>query len=184
MSRAGLGLALVWLLCAAPLFLQHSPGGESARLALALLPWLAWASLPRCGSEPELLDRLAPWLALPLLVLALGRAAPGSLAAAGALALLALLYFAAARRSARSVGGRRLYAAAWFALVAGAPLLAGALESAGAPLFGRPPGWLELLAQLSPLSCCAAPLRTGLPWMPLALGAGLWLAGRALEARE
>jgi len=196
MSRAGLGLALVWLLSAAPLFLPHVLGSEISPLALALLPWLAWASLPRAGSESELVDRLAPALAAPLVVLgvalerARGREWGTTLAAAGGLALLAVLYFAAARRTARSRAGQRLYACAWFALVAGAPLFARTLESAGAPSFGRAPGWLETTAQVSPLSFWLSRLHAGLPgapielpWTALALAAALWLAGRALEVR-
>ena len=196
MSRAGLGLALVWLLCAAPLFLPRVLGSEVSPLALAILPWLVWASLPRSGSESGLVDRLAPALAAPLVVLALalerarGREWGVTLAPAGGLVLLALLYFAAARRTAASRAGRRLYALAWFALIAGAPLLAATLESAGAPLFGGPPGWLATATQLSPLSYWLTRLHTGLPgaalelpWVALALAAALWLAGRALEAR-
>ena len=174
MSRAGLGLALVWLLSAAALFLAP---GSGAVPGLALLPWLAWATLPRSGAEPHALDALVPWLALPLATLALALGA--SLVESAAVAALALLYFAAARACARSSRGRWIYAAAWFVLVAGAPLLAATLESVGAPLYGRAPHWLELGAQLSPLDWSVASLPRALPWAPLALGAGLWLEARA-----
>jgi hypothetical protein len=191
MSRAGLCLAAVWLLSAAALFLPQASARELSPMALAFLPWLAWATLPRARSGPEALDRLAPWLAAPLFVLALslerarGHEWGPTLVAAAGCALLSGLYYAAARRD-----GRRLYSGAWFVLVAGAPLLARTLESAGAPLFGRAPRALELLAQVSPLSWWLARLHTPLPgaalelpWMALALGAALWLAGRALEER-
>lgn len=178
MSLAGLGLALVWLLSAAALFLAQP---AHALPGLALLPWLAWATLPRSGAEAAQLDRLAPWLAAPLCTLALAcGAAPASL---GEFAAVAFLYFFAARGCGRSGRGRTLYAAAWFALVAGAPLLARTLESAGAPLFGPPPRALEFAAQLSPLSWSLSAAPLALPWAPLALGAGLWLAGRAAAGR-
>jgi hypothetical protein len=176
MSCAGLGLALVWLLSAAPLFLPQAT--ESSPVALACLPWLVWATLPRTKSDPTALERLAPWLAAPLVVLALALArARGeewgtALACAGGSVLLSVLYFAAARRAAGWV-----YACAWFALIAGAPLLARVLGSAGAPRA------LELVAQVSPLGWWLARLHPpapgadlGLPWMASALGAALWLA--------
>src|SRR5258705_4934866 len=125
MSCAGLGLALVWLLSAAALFVPQSSGSESSPVALACLPWLVWATLPRARTEALALERLAPWLAAPLVVLALALArARGeewgtALGCAGGSVLLAALYFAAARR-----GSGRIYAWVWFALVAGAPLLA------------------------------------------------------------
>jgi len=191
MSRAGLGLALVWLLSAAALFLRQASDPGLSPVALACLPWLVWATLPRSGSEPAALDALAPWLAAPLVVLALalerarGHELGGALLVAGASALLAGLYAAAARR-----GRRGLYAAAWFALVAGAPLLARVLESAGAPLFGRAPRALELAAQASPLGWSVARLQAPapgagleLPWIALGLGAALWLACGRREAR-
>jgi hypothetical protein len=185
MSCAGLGLALVWLLSAAPLFLPQASGSESSPVALACLPWLVWATLPRGQCENAALERLAPWLAAPLVVLSLALArARGeewgtALGCAGGCVLLAALYFAAARRAAGP-----LYACAWFALIAGAPLLARMQESAGAPRA------LALVAQVSPLSWWLArlhPPATGaelaLPWVALALGAALWLAGRAREGR-
>jgi hypothetical protein len=191
MSCAGLGLALVWLLSAAPLFLPQASGSDSSPVALACLPWLVWATLPRARTEAVALERIAPWLAAPLVVLALALArARGqewgpTLASAGGCALLSGLYFAAARRA-----GHALYAWVWFALVAGAPLLARVLESVGAPLYGRAPRALELLAQLSPLSWplerLAAPAPgagLALPWLALALGAALWLARGVGEER-
>ena len=180
MSCAGLGLALVWLLSAAPLFLPQASGGSP--VALACLPWLVWATLPRARLEPGALEQLAPWLAAPLLVLSLALArARGeewgtALASAGGCALLSFVYFAAARRAAGWI-----YAGAWFALIAGAPLLERVLGDAGP---------LRLVAQVSPLSWWLArmhPPRAGaelaLPWVALAFGAALWLAGRAREER-
>jgi hypothetical protein len=191
MSRAGLGLALVWLLSAAALFLRAAADPGLSPVALACLPWLVWATLPRSGSEPAAQDALAAWLAAPLVVLALalerarGRELGAALLVAGAFALLAGLYGAAARRP-----GRALYASAWFALVVGVPLLSRVLESAGAPLFGRAPRALEFAAQASPLGWSVARLQAPaagagleLPWTALGLGAALWLAGRAWEAR-
>src|SRR5258705_445645 len=72
MSSAGLGLALVWLLSAAPLFLPQASG--SSPVALACLPWLVWATLPRAQRDNGALEPLAPWLAAPLVVLSLGLA--------------------------------------------------------------------------------------------------------------
>jgi len=185
MSCAGLGLALVWLLSAAPLFLPQAAGPDSSPVALACLPWLVWATLPKGRQDDAALARLAPWLAAPLLVLSLALArARGeewgtALGCAGGSVLLALLYFAAARRAAGPI-----YACAWFALIAGAPVLARMLESTGEPRA------LALVAQVSPLSWWLArlhPTRAGagiaLPWIALALGAALWLAGRAREER-
>jgi len=188
MSCAGLGLALVWLLSAAPLFLPQASG--SSPVALACLPWLVWATLPRAPRDASALERIVPWLAAPLVVLSLALArARGeewgtALGSAGGFVLLAVLYFAAARR-----GSGKLYAWAWFALIAGAPLLARVLESTGAPLFGRAPRALELVAQVSPLTWWHERLHPAvgagpaLPWVALALGAALWLAGRAREER-
>src|SRR5689334_24538220 len=98
MSAAGLGLALVWLLSAAPLFVPQASGSESSPVALACLPWLVWATLPRGKSDSSALERIAPWLAAPLVVLALALArARGeewgtALGCAGGCVLLALLY--------------------------------------------------------------------------------------------
>ncbi len=192
MSCAGLGLALVWLLSAAALFLPQAAGSECSPVALACLPWLVWATLPRARTEAVWLEQLAPWLAAPLLVLALtlararGQDWGPALASAGGCALLAVLYHAAAQRA-----GRALYAWVWFALVVGAPLCLHTLESAGAPLFGRAPRALELLAALSPLSWWLERLQAplpgaglALPWLALGLGAALWLAGAMGEARR
>ncbi|MBK7643748.1 MAG: hypothetical protein IPJ19_11995 [Planctomycetes bacterium] len=195
MFGEALGLAVCWLLSAAVLFLPQQNGWERelSPVALALLPWLVWATLPRSRGVTGLLDRLAPALAAPLAVLALalerarGHALAPALASAAAILALAVLFALAAERDARSVLGRRVYAVAWFALVAGAPLAVHTLESAGAPLFGRASNALALAAQLSPLSWWLGTLRAGagagLPWIALALGAALWLVGRALEAR-
>jgi len=185
MSCAGLGLALVWLLSAAPLFLRQASGSESSPVALACLPWLVWATLPRAKRESPALERLAPWLAAPLLVLSLALArARGEewgtvIVCAGGCVQLAVLYFAAARRASGPI-----YACAWFALIAGAPLLAAVLGSAGAPRV------VGLAAQTSPLSWWLSRLHPpgagaelALPWVALALGAALWLAGRAREER-
>ena len=196
MSAAGLGLALVWLLSAAPLFLPWQAGWdrELSLGALALLPWLVWASLPRGAVERPGIDALAPCLAAPLAVLgvALDRARglewPDALLGAGGAAFLALLYGWSASRCARTSRGRRVYAAGWFALIAGAPALARTLESVGGALTGPAPGWLDVCARPSPFAWWQAHLHargTGLalPWAALGLALLLvLLAGR--ERRE
>lgn len=197
MRRAELGLGLVWIASAAPLFLelQESWDRDLSLSALALLPWLAWATLPRRAADARGDLALAPWLALPLLVLALAldRAREQTWSAALVAGLgssaLALLFALAAARSATARGPRALYAAAWFALVFGAPALSLALESVGAPLYGRASPFLEFLGRLSPFTWWRSVLHApenlalaALPWWPAGLAALLLLVARRARA--
>ncbi len=197
MRREGLGLVLVWLASATPLFLelQSSWDRELSLGALALLPWLVWATLPRTRERAGFDLALAPWLALPLAVLALAldrareQAWAGALGAVLGSALLAGAFALAAARSARSARGRAAYATAWFALVLGAPALANVLESVGAPLYGRANGVLALVARLSPLEWWRTQIRApgpaaglAVPWLPLALAALLFVIAASARA--
>jgi hypothetical protein len=196
MSAAGLGLASVWLLSAAPLFLPWQAGWDRdlSLGALALLPWLVWASLPRGEVERPGIDALAPCLAAPLAVLGVGLdRARGlgwgeALVACGGAAFLALLYAWSASRCARTSRGRRVYAVGWFALIAGAPALARTLESVSGALSGPPPAWLAVCARPSPFSWWQSHLHArgpgpALPWAALGLALLLVvLAGR--EGKE
>lgn len=195
MRRAELSLGLVWLASATPLFLplQSSWDRDLSLGALALLPWLAWASLPRAAQEARTGLALAPWLALPLAVLALAldRARElgwgASLVGVLGTGVLAVAFAWAALRSARVRRGRVLYASAWFTLVLGAPTLRLVLESVGAPLYGAASSWIAFLARTSPFAWWASVLHApaagelpALPWWPLALALLLALgAGRA-----
>jgi len=197
MDRAGLGLALVWLFSAAPLFLpwQATSARDLSPSALALLPWLVWATLPRTELEPKRPDALAIWLAAPLVVLglALDRARDhswaDSLLVCGGAAVLVLAYAWSARRCARTRNGRRIYAGAWFALIAGAPALRATLEGVGGALFGPAPVWLHVCARPSPFSWWHGHLHVpasgpgpGLPWPAIGLALLLALcAGREQE---
>jgi len=199
MKRGGLGLALVWLLSAAPLFLpwQAISGRDLSPGALALLPWLVWATLPRSELDSRRLDALAVWLAAPLFVLglALDRARDhtwsDSLLVCGGAALLVFAYAWSAQRCARTRRGRRIYAGAWFALIAGAPALRATFEGIGGALFGPAPVWLNVCARPSPLSWWhghlhvpASGIGPGLPWAALGLALVLaLLAGREQEVR-
>ena len=197
MSRAGLGLAAVWLLSAAPLFLpwQATSERDLSLGALGLLPWLVWATLPGPALERGTRDALAFWLAAPLAVLgfALDRARghlwTDTLLTCGGSAVLALAYAWSARRCERTPRGRWIYATVWFVLIAGAPVLWMTLEGVGGALFGPVPVWLHICARPSPFSWWHGHLHLpasgpdpGLPWPALGLALLLpLLAGRGHE---
>lgn len=172
-----------WLLGLIPLTMPVALVGPAPRFALVALIWAALLGLPRCtggsrvgrpGARPPAESgaadasasarahgspavRVVTCLALALPELALAGGLDGAafagpdlgralfaLALVGGLALAAEL---AARR------GGPAYAAAWGALVAGAPLLASALALGGV---GAPPEWLVRIAAASPLAWIAS----------------------------
>lgn len=135
------------------------PLARGSLTALAVLPWLVLAPVPRrsnAPAEPAWRAALASaCLALPPLFLGAGvdlarGAEPAVLAATGAAAwLVLLLWSSAAECAARSAARLRVFAALWFVLLPGAsalrfalawvPLRAGAAEPGRAPLFALDP---------------------------------------------
>jgi hypothetical protein len=166
--RAPRTVGLVWFASAAPFLIEPftSPGRLAgvSRAALAALPWIAWAGLPRArpsSAGGALLD-----LALCLPPIALGswtdlasgipRGDVVLVAASSALLVLALAL--AARWASRSRPALRAHAITWLVLVAGIPLLCAALELGGAPLHGPVPAWMAWVARASPIAWIVARL--------------------------
>ena len=156
-ARVGLVLPLLaWGLS----LLACLPGGEFARafgdtprLLLALLPWVALIGLPRSsGGRREWVVALA--LALPPLTLAGwldGRSGMDGPGTAG-LAVSGLLYLVLLGEAAHRARGsaRGVYALAWLALVPGVAALSAAL-SWGATGEAADSGLPALLASITPL---------------------------------
>jgi hypothetical protein len=161
MIRAA-GLCVVWSLSIAALWVPDSARWIAglSRTGLAALPWIAYLGLPQVAGDAERSRAPFPWtaalLALPPVALsarvdiAAGSDAREVLFLAATSAVLAALASWAAS-GARSSGAAGRHAAAWLALVAGAPLLCAVLEHAGAPAYGSAPRWLALIARASPL---------------------------------
>ena len=187
MARGTTGLASAWVCSCTPLVLPAISSdlalalGDASRLALAALPWIAWLGLPLRRREPAESRGAGPWATVALsappiaagLGLDLARGGdPRWLAtlACAALAMILALAFAAdlaARARARS----RAHAAAWLAIVPGAPLLAACLALAGAPTYGEPSRWLAAIAAASPLGWIAARAPPSAGGEPLLAGA-------------
>ena len=205
MSRGATGLAAAWGLSCAPLVLPAISAdlalslGDASRLALAALPWIAWLGLPRGAGGPGGSSLAAAALAAPPIAAGLGLdlsrgGDPRHLATLAGAALLVILALAfASDLAARTRPCAGAYAAAWFALVPGAPLLAVCLGLGGAPTYGDPPRWLAALARASPLGWIASSARPAAAGEPAlagalaALGASLVLlavAGAAGGARS
>lgn len=158
-----------------------------SRLALAAMPWLALAGLPRRlgDGREELALGVELGCALPLLGLGAWldlRAGSGArelgITALGALALF--LPLCLARRRAR---GAPLHGLAWLALVPGGPALCYALSGAYEPAL--------LLGQASPLGWSWERARStaetgweGLPLAPLAAVLALAIAAGAARRGE
>ena len=208
-------LACAWALSMVPAVLAWLPGrgwlppGPSA-LALAALPWVAMAGLPRAkrSSDAPRSPGRAPFaLAMVLAPLALaagidlraGIPAPALTALGlGCAALVFLLELSADRaaalgRAASSERAERLRSWAWLALVA-VPLFAASLRL-GAPARALPRP-VELLAGSTPLGWCARnaaaeSLRSGAsspwtlaPWIPAAIALGLCALGGSRAPAE
>lgn len=172
MVRGTTGLAAAWLLSCAPLVLPAISAeaalslGDSSRLALAALPWIAWLGLP--GRSREAGERrgrgfLAEGaLATPPIAAGLGVDLSrdgdpihlATLAVASIAILLALAF--AADLAARVPARARAFAFAWIVLVPAAPLLAACLALGGAPTYGESPRWLSAIAGASPLGWIVA----------------------------
>ena len=190
MSRAA-GTAAVWLLACLPVALPtfYPPAvislGTASILALAALPWIAWAGVPMRTSESwigTLALGLPPIAAAFALDVGRGAAAGSTLTAALAfVAMIVLLGFAASRASAVR-GPIGVYSIAWFVLVPGLPALRLALELGGAPAYGTAPGWLEVAASASPLAWAFHPAAR--PWLPIAVCALLLLVSGIRRAEE
>jgi hypothetical protein len=178
------GTGVVWLLSCLPIAL----GGidpSAPVLALAALPWLAWAGIPWRSPGSAI---SASALALPPLAAALaldvGRGTPARAGITAALASVAMMLLLAlgARRAAVAGGGVRAFDVGWFVLVPGLPLLRCALELGGAPAYGEAPRWLAISAGASPLSWS---FHSGAaPWPALAICVGLLLVSRLGPAEE
>lgn len=183
-------LILAGALSFAPFALAAASGGTLAPrgaswLALALLPWLALAGLPRAPARPGFRASRAAWLlpvALALPPAALGWTADAAAAGAAsratttALALLLVvgLWSAAAEAARPSGPARNAYGLAWLVLVPGTALLATGLgwASRTAPREGAP-SWLGLVERVGPLVWGLD--RAGAPGAS-ALGPGVWPA--------
>ncbi len=175
-----LGACVTWILSAAPFFFAPSAFEGVSRAALAALPWIAVAGLPRrdrgggFGGIAVEIALLVPPLALGArLDLAAGmeRAHLGLIVAASLVFTAALSF--AAREAASERRARGLYAWLWFAFVAGVPILCATLALGGASLFGPPPAILARIAAASPLQwiCARLPvdeLASAIPYLPLA----------------
>ncbi|MCH2105680.1 MAG: hypothetical protein MK291_03470 [Planctomycetes bacterium] len=159
--------------------------GASPRLAWCALVWVATLSLPQAERGSA---RWSVGLGLGLCVLGLAahldRSRGVEVDALWAIAWPALLFavlLAGAASKAQKTGTATRHALLWLLLLPGAPLISHALTSwGGAP----PPGWLEFLAELSPLSWlagCAAG-DAPLPWLPL--GVAVLLFTSAASAPE
>lgn len=192
-----LGACAAWILAAAPFFADASAFEGSSRAALAALPWIAYAGLPR-RERGDGLAGLAFECALFAPPVALGAwydAASGMetsdlLVVAGGSLACAALSALAARECARTSAARALYTVAWFTLVAGVPILLATLVLGGSGASGPGPDWLATVARASPLSWSFASLASGpnaqhLPFAPAALLAALiafaFLAARRTE---
>jgi hypothetical protein len=189
MNQSGasvLGACAAWVLSAVPFFVDASAFAGLSRAALAAVPWLAYAGLPRREREDGSsgiafeLALFAPALALGAWLDAAGGLARVDLyAITGGSVVCAGLSAFAARACARQPATRALYAIAWFTLVAGIPILRATLVLGGATLFGHGPAWLAAIARVSPLqwvlSCLPAEAAHEWPFAPIALLAALCL---------
>lgn len=188
--RGTTGLAAAWVLSCSPLVLPALSSelalslGDASRLALAALPWIAWLGLPGRAREPDERRGTGPLataaLAAPPIAAGLGLdlargGDPLRLATVACASIAMILALACAADLAARVPRRgRTYAAAWFALVPGAPLLAVCLALGGAPTYGEPPRWLSGIARASPLgwiAACAQPFAGERPVFAGALAA-------------
>lgn len=193
-----LGACAAWILSAAPFFLDAGAFEGLSRAALAALPWIAYAGLPRRDRGDALAELafecalFAPPLVLGLLHdLALGmERAHAAVLVAGSVAC-ALLAALAARESARTQAARTLYTVAWCVLVAGIPVLYAALVLGSASAIGTAPAWLAQIARASPIEWSVANLALdgdapAWPFVPAALCAALFvfalLAARRADA--
>jgi hypothetical protein len=169
------GAAIVWIASCLPIALRAFDPSESV-LALAALPWLAWAGIPwRAKEDPIATSALAlPPLAAAL-ALDVSRGAPARVAITAGIASVAMIVLLAfgAVRSSTTRGSFRAFDLAWLVLVPGLPVLRCALELGGAPAYGPAPRWLTIAASTSPL---AWSLRSAAaPWPAIAVCAGLLL---------
>lgn len=177
------GACVAWCLACAPFALSESTFGGVSRTALAALPWIAYAGLPRAPAQGR--ERIVAALAFEVALflppvalgawidLAFGSPTRGVATIAGASLVLGCLLALAARLSERTAGARQAFAGAWFFAVALGPFLAGALCLGGAPRFGPAPPWLSFAAHASPLGWLLAALDArelapALPWAALA----------------
>ncbi len=170
-----LGACLCWFLSAGPFVLDAGAFAGASRAALAALPWVAWAGLPRrdaAGGWRGVACELA--LFAPPLVLGAALDVQGGVApelvwrvACGS-ALCATTLAGAARAASAARRTRLGYAVAWLVLVAATPLAAGALTWFGSSGFGAPPGWLAALVAASPIAWLVERLPAAAP----ASGAG------------
>lgn len=176
-SLAGVGLAGAGLTL---------PG--SALAALALLPWIALAGMPRDASRAAAgpLARALAWPCLALPPCALAAALDARAGRTGLAALLAggLLLVLLSALAAAAAGRARAYGWLWLAWVPGAAALLVALRFA--PLAGGEaapaPAWLAWLARAHPLAWAWQPAQPAAPW-PVVAAALLWLAARESARR-
>lgn len=158
-------LVCAWLLSAAPLAVGWILDSGVDRfagvsfVALCAIPWVVVMGMPRVvGAATTFVQEIAgAALFLPLLAAAAGldvaQGAPPSRTwplLVGAI-VCALVLGDAARRAARASPSSRVHAIAWFALVAGPPLLWFALQVGGGPHLGHAPAFVAWLAQSGPL---------------------------------
>jgi len=180
-DRTAAGASIAWLISCAPVALPavwhpaEAALGESSRLALAALPWLAWIGAPG-SSRTSPLGTAA--LCVPPLAAAFavdaghGRAlVPLAIVSGAAIAMVVLLGLAA--RGAAARGSDRIYAIAWLLLVPGLPVLRASLEAGGAPSWGAAPRWLTFLSGASPIGWAWSGCASTTPEGP---GAGTWAA--------
>jgi hypothetical protein len=131
-------------------------------MALAILPWLVAAGIPRIAAIDREAARTRNWtplaLALPCAALGLrldvasGFDLKERLLVAAVSLVLALVLTVAARRAARSPAAHTRHAIAWLVLVPGLPLLVVTLREAGRPLLGEPIGALVAIANATPIA--------------------------------
>ncbi len=178
------GTAVVWLASCLPIALQAFDPSASV-LALAALPWLAWAGIPwRSKEDPVASSALAlPPLAAAL-ALDVARGAPARAAITAAVASVAMILLLALGATRGSTAGRSLrpFDVAWLVLVPGLPVLRCALELGGAPAFGPAPRWLSIVSSASPLAWSLRSLAP--PWSAIAVCAGLLLIAGLGRAEE
>lgn len=198
------GACVAWVLAFVPFTIAEPALAGVSRLALAALPWIAYAGIPRPSERADrgfksVARELAFETALFVPPLALGAWIDVALgmthAAAASFAALivgvCLALGAAARVAARSERGNLVFRIVWFAAILVAPILAGALTLGGAPRFGAAPPWLSFAASASPIGWIVACLRTSdaapeFPWATAivvlaSLAIGFVARGRAEE---
>jgi len=205
-SRARLVCA--WILVVSPLAVGWIVDAGVDRfagvslVALCGIPWVVVIGMPRAVGASTTFAReigsaalfLPPLAAAAGLDVAQGAAPSRTWPLLVGVIVCALVLGDAARRAARTSSSSRVHAIAWFALVAGPPLLWYALEVGGGPHLGQAPSIVAWFARSGPLGALvldvhdvAAPLHASIGGplvLALVASAAAWRGRERVEGRE